>query len=77
MLDQREKNGLIKPKLDEYRFNKMQSLQIATGSLRRKKLTNLTNLKILPLNGNIDTRLKKLKDGYCDAIILAKAAVNV
>jgi hydroxymethylbilane synthase len=71
--------GLSKSKsLGSVDFNKMQPLQIATGSLRRKEilLRANPNLKILPIRGNIDTRLKKLKDGYCDAVILAKAAIN-
>jgi hydroxymethylbilane synthase len=51
--------------------------RIGTSSLRRssqlKKIR--PDVTILPLRGNIDTRLKKLADGEFDAIILAAAGV--
>lgn len=51
---------------------------IATSSLRRKSqlLRYNPNLKIIDIRGNVDTRLRKLKDGYCHAIILAAAGIE-
>ena len=51
---------------------------VATGSLRRKCqiLQARPDLKILPLRGNIDTRLRKLESGESDAIVLALAGIK-
>ena len=50
---------------------------IATGSLRRKAqwLAHYPNHKIVPLRGNIQTRLTKLKDEAWDGAIFAEAAL--
>ncbi|MDO9567495.1 MAG: hydroxymethylbilane synthase [Candidatus Desulfaltia sp.] len=51
---------------------------IGTSSLRRSAqlLHTRPDIKILPLRGNLDTRLKKLESGNMDAIILAAAGVK-
>lgn len=51
--------------------------RIATGSIRRKsQLLNMRpDLLISDLRGNIDTRLKKLRENNLDGIIMAKAAI--
>ncbi len=51
---------------------------IATGSIRRRcQLLRLRpDISLTDLRGNIDTRLKKLKDGRYDAIIMAHAALH-
>ncbi|WP_420264112.1 hydroxymethylbilane synthase [Candidatus Magnetominusculus dajiuhuensis] len=51
---------------------------LGTSSLRRScQLLNLKpNLKIMQLRGNLDTRLRKLDEGLCDAIILAAAGMK-
>ena len=50
---------------------------IGTSSLRRSSqlLHQRPDLKIVPLRGNLDTRLKKLETEKLDAIILAAAGV--
>ena len=52
--------------------------RIGTGSLRRKSqlLKYRPDLALLPVRGNIDTRLKKLDSGQFDALILAAAGLN-
>ncbi len=52
--------------------------KVGTGSLRRQAqlLALRPDLQILPLRGNIDTRLRKLKAGNYDAIILALAGLR-
>lgn len=52
--------------------------RIGTSSLRRisQLLHFRTDLKMLQLRGNLDTRLKKLDKGDVDAIILAAAGVK-
>ncbi len=54
-----------------------QHAKVATGSIRRKSqlLSLRPDLIISDLRGNIDTRLRKLKDSGIDAIIMAKAAI--
>jgi hydroxymethylbilane synthase len=52
--------------------------RIGTTSLRRRMqlLALRPDLIMVELRGNVDTRIKKLKDGEFDAIILASAGVN-
>ena len=50
---------------------------IGTSSLRRQAVikSKYKNLNINPIRGNINTRLEKLNQGECDAIILAGAGL--
>jgi hydroxymethylbilane synthase len=52
--------------------------RLGTGSLRRKaQLLNLRpDLEIVPLRGNLDTRIKKLSTLSLDAIVLASAGLR-
>jgi hydroxymethylbilane synthase len=52
--------------------------RVGTVSLRRKAqlLAARPDLEILDLNGNVDTRLRKLAEGDYDAIILATAGLR-
>ena len=52
--------------------------RVGTISLRRKAqlLAARPDLQILDLNGNVDTRLRKLAEGDYDAIILAAAGLR-
>ena len=54
------------------------NLRIGTCSLRRTAqiLTLYPNARILPLRGNVDTRLRKLDSGEYDAIVLAAAGLH-
>lgn len=51
---------------------------IGTGSLRRRsQLLHLRpDLQVRDIRGNVDTRLKKLREGHYDAIVLAEAGLN-
>lgn len=51
---------------------------VGTSSLRRvTQLRNLRpDLRVEPLRGNLDTRLRKLEDGHYDAIVLAAAGLK-
>ncbi|MCF6333753.1 MAG: hydroxymethylbilane synthase [Draconibacterium sp.] len=51
---------------------------IATSSLRRQaNLLHLNkNFIIVDIRGNVNTRLKKMNDGYCDAMIMAAAGLQ-
>jgi hydroxymethylbilane synthase len=55
-----------------------QGAKVGTGSMRRKcqLLDVRPDLSVEPLRGNIDTRLRKLRDGQYDAIILAAAGLR-
>jgi len=52
--------------------------RVGTQSLRRRALllAERTDLEIVPLGGNVDTRLRKLGDGAADALVLAHAGLE-
>jgi hydroxymethylbilane synthase len=52
--------------------------RVATSSLRRQsQLRRLRpDLEVIEIRGNVDTRLHKLDEGQCDALILAKAGLD-
>jgi len=52
--------------------------KVGTGSLRRKAqlLHHRGDLSLLPIRGNVDTRLRKLDNGELDAIVLAAAGLK-
>jgi hydroxymethylbilane synthase len=51
--------------------------RVGTSSLRRQAQLKAVrpDLQVIPLRGNVDTRLSKLEDGEYDAIILASAGL--
>lgn len=51
---------------------------IATSSLRRKAgLLHINkDFKIVDIRGNVNTRLRKMEEGYCDAMIMAAAGLQ-
>jgi hydroxymethylbilane synthase len=52
--------------------------RVGTASLRRRAqlLAVRDDLEVVELRGNVDTRLRKLHDGACDAIVLAAAGLR-
>lgn len=52
--------------------------KVGTSSIRRSAQLKFLrpDLQILPLRGNVDTRIKKLKAGEYDAIVLAAAGIH-
>jgi hydroxymethylbilane synthase len=52
--------------------------RVGTSSLRRQcQLKSARpDLEIVPMRGNVETRLRKLDDGACDALILAMAGLE-
>ncbi len=55
-----------------------QGARVGTSSLRRQAfvLAHRPDVTVVPLRGNVDTRLQKLRDGQADATILAMAGLN-
>lgn len=51
---------------------------IATSSLRRKAslLKYNKNFQIVDIRGNVNTRLQKMTEGFCDAMIMAAAGLQ-
>lgn len=51
--------------------------RVGTSSLRRMVALKARrpDLQVLPLRGNVDTRLRKVDAGECDAIVLARAGL--
>jgi len=61
-------------------FNELKpQSKIGTSSFRRQAQLNLlrNDLKILEMRGNIDTRIKKLKNQEFDAIVLSLAGIQM
>lgn len=52
--------------------------KIATSSLRRKAslLAYNPDLQVVEIRGNVDTRLRKMDEGYCDAMVMAAAGLQ-
>ena len=52
--------------------------RVGTGSIRRKAqlLFRFPELKVVPIRGNVDTRLKKIFSEDLDGIVLAAAGLN-
>jgi len=52
--------------------------RVATGSLRRRTqlLHHRGDLTVVPIRGNVDTRLRKLDDGEADALLMAAAGLK-
>jgi len=63
------------------RYDRLDALpaggRVATSSLRRacQLRAQYPALAVVPMRGNVDTRLKKLDAGECDALILAAAGL--
>jgi len=53
-------------------------MKVATSSLRRQLMiaAAVPGVELLPLRGNVDTRLRKLKEGEFDAMIIAVAGLK-
>jgi hydroxymethylbilane synthase len=51
---------------------------VGTGSPRRSAqlLSHRPDLQVVPIRGNVDTRLRKVTDGELDAVVLAAAGLN-
>jgi hydroxymethylbilane synthase len=52
--------------------------RVGTASLRRRAqlLAVREDLDVMVLRGNVDTRLRKLREGQCDALVLAAAGLR-
>lgn len=52
--------------------------RVGTSSLRRRTqlLSLRPDLNVLPLRGNVDTRLRKVEEGEVDAVVLAAAGLD-
>jgi len=53
-------------------------MRIGTSSLRRKALCGafMPSASTVPMRGNVDTRIRKLAEGQCDAVLLSRAGVE-
>ena len=52
--------------------------KVATVSIRRRALLKsvLRNVEVVPVRGNVGTRLMRLDEGRCDALLLAAAGLD-
>jgi hydroxymethylbilane synthase len=55
-----------------------ESALVGTGSLRRQSQLRHArpDLRVESIRGNVDTRIRKLDEGQCDAIVLAEAGLK-
>ncbi len=61
------------------KFSEIESgITVGTGSPRRRAmlLNARPDLKITDMRGNVETRLRKLDEGFCDAVIMARAGIK-
>jgi hydroxymethylbilane synthase len=75
---QREKSHDVVLSLHpNFKLNTHQAYHIGTSSTRRRAFLghHFPTLKTVEMRGNLQTRLEKLKNGDCDAMILAYAGV--
>lgn len=58
--------------------NLQNGITVGTSSLRRQALIMhyLPHVRLVPMRGNVDTRVAKMLAGECDAIVLAYAGVK-
>jgi hydroxymethylbilane synthase len=78
-IPQREDPRDVLVSAESKRFSELcAGARIGTGSLRRKAqlLYSRPDLRIMPIRGNVDTRLKKLDQGECDALVMAAAGLK-
>ena len=76
--DKRDNQGGACPRPGYAGENVSSQLRVGTCSLRRTAQLRalLPDIEILPLRGNVDTRLRKLDAGEYDAIVLAAAGLH-
>ncbi len=70
-------DAFISHKVSHYR-DLPEGAVVGTSSLRRQAfiLSKRPDLKVVPLRGNVQTRLDKLKEGLVDATFLAQAGLD-
>jgi len=77
---EREKSNdvLVSHKNDLDLTDSSKELVIGTSSVRRRALLALhyPHIKCVDIRGNLQTRIKKMEEGLCDAILLAYAGVH-
>ncbi len=78
LLDEADADAATDKTFTATALRRWRGLTIATGSLRRRYLLEQANagVKVIAQRGNVDTRLKRLRQGEFDALLLAHAAVQ-
>ncbi|MEQ9300360.1 MAG: hydroxymethylbilane synthase [Cyclobacteriaceae bacterium] len=71
-------NDVLVSENETLTLSKEASFTVGTSSTRRVALLKhyYPNIKTVDMRGNLQTRLRKLKDGHCDALMLAYAGVH-
>ncbi|GAB4313774.1 MAG: hydroxymethylbilane synthase [Methanobacteriaceae archaeon] len=65
--------------ISNYEWEELETgASLGSSSLRREAFCNHhgKKFKLKPLRGNVETRIKKVYDGECDATIMAEAGLN-
>ncbi len=76
---EREKaNDVIISKIDGLEMTKESSFVLGTSSTRRVATLKryYPNIKTVAVRGNLQTRIRKMEEGACDALLLAYAGVH-
>ncbi|PIE64563.1 MAG: hydroxymethylbilane synthase [Desulfobacterales bacterium] len=76
---EREKSHDVLISLNKRAFERdWKKLVIGTSSVRRVAILNhyFPGINIVPIRGNLQTRIKKMEEGQCDVLMLAYAGVK-
>lgn len=76
---EREKiNDVLVSKREKFKLTSESTYTIGTSSTRRVALLRrlYPNLNIVDMRGNLQTRIRKMDEGACDALLLAYAGVH-
>jgi len=78
VLEREDPHDVVVFKENDFMQDRHYQATIATGSVRRKAqwLNKFPNHTVVPLRGNVDSRLKKLIENQWDGIILAAAGLK-
>jgi len=70
---------LVVPKNFEPDIDKLdRNSKVGTSSIRRKVFLKClrSDIEVVPIRGNVDTRIRKLLKGECDALIIAECGLD-
>lgn len=74
-----EREAVNEVLISDYSWDELpENATIGTSSLRREAFCKYHGKNIItkPLRGNVETRIRKVREGECDATIMAEAGIN-
>ncbi|RAP47921.1 MAG: hydroxymethylbilane synthase [Methanosphaera sp. rholeuAM74] len=74
-----EREAINEVLISKYSWDELpENATLGTSSVRREAFCKLhnKNVETTPLRGNVETRIRKVEEGECDATIMALAGIN-